>query len=69
MTYRYETTCGKKGIIATISDLETLLQSLQPHDCMLIDRMSDSDVRQHLTDAMKSRPAMSAFLRAQVLNP
>lgn len=68
MTYRYETSHGQKGIIVTTSDLETLLESLQPQECILIDRMSEADVRQCLSDSMKSRPSMSAFLRAQVLS-
>lgn len=68
MKYRYETSNGQTGELDTASGLITLLESLSPQECILIDRVSDSGDRSSLSDSLRSRQEISAFWKAQLLN-
>lgn len=65
--YRYETTLGRKGVGNT-SELETVLKSLAPKECLLIDRMSEKEEMDYLNDSLAKNPGIHAFLKDQVLH-
>lgn len=63
--FQYETTEGRKGV-ASLSELQTMLQSLKPDEAVLLGQASQEDLLDRQKLSKRQHPALHDFLRRQV---